>query len=104
MWKKVALGITVLNMMVFARENLKFDIQNTSNIIKIFVKKDTTNTGDTDKVESCFIEYKVKPGDTLSKLAKKYNTTVKKLAHDNNIRNINLILVNQNLFIEKDSE
>lgn len=101
MWKKIALGIIFLNIVAFARENLKFDIENASNIIKISVKKDIKNI---ENIENCFIEYKVKFGDTLSQLAKRYNTTVKKIANDNNIKNINLILVNQNLFIERDSK
>lgn len=38
-----------------------------------------------------FIEYKIKVGDTLSKIARAHNTTVSELARLNNILNINLI-------------
>lgn len=41
--------------------------------------------------------YTVKAGDTLSRIAKKYNTTVKRLAEINNIENVNLIFVGQKL-------
>ena len=41
--------------------------------------------------------YAVKAGDTLSAIAKKYNTTVKKLASLNNIKNVNVIKVGQKL-------
>jgi len=41
----------------------------------------------------------VKAGDTLSKIAKLYNTTVQSIATQNNIKNINLIQVNQKLVI-----
>jgi GH24 family phage-related lysozyme (muramidase) len=41
--------------------------------------------------------YVVTKGDTLTAIARKLNTTVKKLASMNNIRNINLIYVGQKL-------
>lgn len=43
--------------------------------------------------------YTVKAGDTLSGIAKKYNTTVDKLAKDNNIKDINKIYAGQVLRI-----
>lgn len=45
------------------------------------------------------VYYTVKKGDTLSGIAKKYNTTVAYLAKLNNIPNVNLIYVNQRLLI-----
>lgn len=45
------------------------------------------------------VTYVVKPGDTLSQIAQKYNTTVKSLAAKNNIKNVNLIYPNQVLKI-----
>ena len=44
--------------------------------------------------------YTVKPGDTLSEIAETYNTTVEKLAKLNNIKNVDLIYVDQVLVIE----
>lgn len=44
--------------------------------------------------------YIVKSGDTLSEIAKKYNTTYQKIAKDNNISNPNLIYPNQKLVIK----
>ena len=46
------------------------------------------------------VTYIVKPGDTLSEIAEKYNTTVEKLAEKNKIENIHLIFVDQVLVIE----
>ncbi|MBN6013184.1 LysM peptidoglycan-binding domain-containing protein [Streptococcus oralis] len=46
------------------------------------------------------VTYTVKPGDTLSEIAEKYNTTVEKLATKNNIKDIHLIYVDQVLVIE----
>lgn len=43
--------------------------------------------------------YIVKYGDTLSKIAREYNTTVNAIASINNIRNVNLIYVGQRLII-----
>lgn len=44
--------------------------------------------------------YIVKSGDTLSSIAKRYNTTYQKIANDNNISNPNLIYTNQKLIIK----
>lgn len=46
------------------------------------------------------IIYTVKSGDTLSSIAKRYNTTYQKIANDNNISNPNLIYPNQKLIIK----
>lgn len=43
--------------------------------------------------------YKVKGGDTLSKIAKEHRTTVDKLAKDNGIENINLIIVGDKISV-----
>ena len=44
--------------------------------------------------------YTVKSGDTLSRIAEKYNTTVEKLAEKNKIKDIHLIYVDQVLVID----
>jgi len=46
------------------------------------------------------VYYKVKKGDTLSKIAKKYKTTVKQLCKWNNIKNPNVIKVGQKLRVK----
>jgi len=43
--------------------------------------------------------YKIRPGDTLSQIAKQHNTTVDALAKANNIRNVNLIRAGATLSI-----
>lgn len=50
--------------------------------------------------EPVFEYYIVAKGDTLSKIAKKYNTTVKALAALNGIKNVNLIYVGQKIRIK----
>ena len=45
------------------------------------------------------MNYTVKRGDTLGKLAARFNTTVKAIATANSIKNVNLIRVGQRLII-----
>jgi LysM repeat protein len=45
------------------------------------------------------ITYTVKKGDTLSAIARKYGTTVKAIAAENKISNVNMIRVGQKLKI-----
>lgn len=52
------------------------------------------------KPQSTKTYYKVKRGDTLSGIAKKYGTTVNQLASWNNIQNINLIYPGQKLRVK----
>lgn len=49
-----------------------------------------------------YINYTVKRGDTLTKIAKQFNSTVIEIATINNIHNINFISVGQNLLIPKE--
>lgn len=58
-------------------------------------KKENQPTGD-------YITYTVKRGDTLSKIAAKYNTTINTIAELNGIANINLIYPGQTLKIKED--
>lgn len=51
--------------------------------------------------ESEYIEYLIKEGDTLSEIAAKYGTTVKKLQKLNKIKNIDLIYAGEKLKIPK---
>lgn len=53
--------------------------------------------GNTQKEEI----YIIKKGDCLCNIAKKFNTTVEKIAHDNNITNVDLIYVGQKLIIKR---
>jgi len=55
------------------------------------------------EVSDDYIIYVVKKGDTLSTIAKKYNTTIKTLANLNNIKNVNLIYVGEKIKIPKSS-
>ena len=58
--------------------------------------------GDKENITSETI-YIVKKGDTLTRIALKYNTTVTRIAQLNNIRNVNLIYMGQILVIPTNS-
>jgi len=60
--------------------------------------KDTTITTTNKKEETNNI-YVVKAGDTLTKIANEYGTTIKAIADANNIENVNLIITGQKLII-----
>lgn len=62
--------------------------------------KKTAKKTETKKKPKVLI-YIVKKGDTLSKIAKKYKTTVQEIAKDNKIKNTNLIYRGQKLKIKK---
>ena len=54
-----------------------------------------------NKLLSTEITYIVKKGDTLTSIANKHNSTVERLVQVNNIKNPNLIYVNQILKIKQ---
>lgn len=65
---------------------------------------DKIYAGDTIKIpttNSSYIEYTIKKGDTLSEIAKKYGTTVKKLQSINGIKNANKIYAGDTIKIPK---
>ena len=78
--------------------NTIMSIINSNNLTKY----DNVSQETTDNVSHETI-YIVKKGDTLSGIAKKYNTTYQKLAKDNNIENPNLIYPNQKIIIKQET-
>lgn len=68
-------------------------------ILKIPTIKNTNKTSSVSS-KMHLLTYTVRPGDTLSSIAQKFDTTVQKLASINNISNVNLIYVGQVLKIE----
>ena len=49
-------------------------------------------------------DYRIQPGDTLSKIAKEYGVTVKQLQEANGIKNPNLIFAGKDLKIPIDDD
>ena len=87
----------IMNMFKLLDVNVDVSSSNT----KKTIDKNTVNEPKIDKVQ--YIEYTVKSGDTLSAIAKKYNTTVEVLAQLNGIQNVNLINVGKVLKIPSNS-
>ena len=56
---------------------------------RLIIAKSTAN------IQTKYMNYRIKRGDTLWGIANKYNTTVNELAYINGIRNVNRIYVNQ---------
>ena len=71
-----------------------------NNVYNVVVKNNLFKYDFVDNTEKIDY-YIVQRGDNLSKIAKKYNISVEKIAKDNNIKNINLIYVNQKLVIKR---
>ena len=63
-------------------------------------KKTTIKKKITDAKKTTAVYYTVKKGDTLSEIAQKYNTTWKKLAELNHIKNANMINIGQKIKIK----
>lgn len=53
----------------------------------------------TETKHDTVFQYKVKPGDNLSSLAKQHNTTVKNIVEANNLASNSLLRVGQTLYI-----
>ena len=49
----------------------------------------------TENIQTKYMTYRVKRGDTLYGIARRYNTTVNRLVYINGIRNANYIYINQ---------
>lgn len=62
-------------------------------------KEEIPNSNQNSNNTENYIRYKIQRGDTLYKIAIKYNTTVNELVRINNIKNPNVIYANQTLLI-----
>lgn len=69
---------------------------------KLLFEKNVTNNQTSDTYSDTYIYYKIKKGDTLSAIAKRYNTTVSNLVLLNNIENPNFIIAGNTLKIPKE--
>lgn len=76
------------------------DPKYTDKIISI-IEKNNLRRYDMIIYGDCEHSYIVKRGDTLTQIARRYGTTVNRLAQINNIKNVNRIYVGQVLLIER---
>ena len=87
-------------------QNTKLDIKSDGNVdarieIKINTKISKNISMNENEDYDSLILYIVKPGDTLWKIAKKFNTTIEELAKMNGIEDENKINVGQKIYIPK---
>lgn len=70
-------------------------------ILSYEVERDERTNHITIKIDEEMFKYRIIWGDTLSELAVELDTTVKKLARDNKIKDIDLIYAGDDLDVEK---
>ena len=98
MTKKMIIFLTLLMAKIsLSSQTQKLDakIKQKNNEIIIKISKNTKDSN-VEKEEI----YVIKKGDTLSELALKYKKSVKKIAKDNSIKNIDLIIIGNILILK----
>lgn len=90
-YKKILWGFLFISVLSYTQNinKLKAEIQQKEN--KLFIKISKNNEE---------IIYRIKKGDTLSQIALKYKKNIKKIAEDNHIKNIDLIITGKTLIIK----
>lgn len=106
--KKLFLIFILNSTFILAKQDLRFKIKekNNENIKILIVKEGREKEKKPKEREKPSIKnseniYVVKSGDNLTLIAKKFNLSVEYLIEINNIKNKNLITVNQKLILEK---
>lgn len=89
-----SLGIDDQSATTVSDDSSEESSSNSSRVLQPLV----TQQGDSDTV------YVVKRGDTLIRIAYRYDTTVSALRDANNIRNVNFIVIGQRLIVGSDSQ
>lgn len=99
-YKNVLLIMLFMATLVYAENSnkLKAEIKQKENNLIIKISKDNEVVDEIPKDNG--IVHKIKPGDTLSAIALRYGKSIKKLAKDNNIKNIDLIISGKTLIIK----
>lgn len=101
-YKEIILAIFFMTNLVYAEkaEKLKAEIDQKENKIVIKISKDNETLNEIEIDKNNEIAYKIKKGDTLSQIALEYKKSIKKLAEDNNIKHIDLIITGKTLIIK----
>lgn len=97
--RKLVLIFILNSAFTLAKQDLKFEIKEKNNEkVKILIVKEKNLKYQKKNTKKIYI---VKSGDTLSLIAKKFNMPIDYLAKINNIKNNNLIIINQKIIIKK---
>ena len=101
-YKEIILATFFMTNLVYAEkaDKLKAEIDQKENKIVIKISKDNQTLNEIEIDKNNEIAYKIKKGDTLSQIALEYKKSIKKLAEDNNIKNIDLIITGKTLIIK----
>ena len=101
-YKNVLLIMLFTITLIYAENSnkLKAEIKQKENKLIIKISKDNEVVDEIKIPKDNEIIYKIKPGDTLSAIALRYGKSIKKLAKDNNIKNIDLIISGKTLIIK----
>lgn len=101
-YKEIILAIFFMTNLVYAEkaEKLKAEIDQKENKIVIKISKDNETLNEIEIDKNNERAYKIKKGDTLSQIALEYKKSIKKLAEDNNIKHIDLIITGKTLIIK----
>ena len=101
-YKKVLLTMLFISNLVYAEKTnkLKAEIKQEENNLIIKVSKNNENINEIKTIKNDEIIYTIKSGDTLSYIALRYKKSIKKLAKDNEIKNIDLIITGKTLMIK----
>lgn len=101
-YKNVLLIMLFTITLIYAENSnkLKAEIKQKENNLIIKISKDNEVVDEIKTPRDNEIIYKIKPGDTLSAIALRYGKSIKKLAKDNNIKNIDLIISGKTLIIK----
>ncbi|MGL5202040.1 LysM peptidoglycan-binding domain-containing protein [Cetobacterium sp.] len=100
-YKKIILATFFLTSIAYGGNNkLKAEIKQKENTLIIKISKDEEFISENDLNKTEEIIYSIKQGDTLSQIALEYKKSIKKIAKDNNIKNIELITAGKILIIK----
>lgn len=100
-YKKIILATFFLTSIAYGENNkLKAEIKQKENTLIIKISKDEEAISENDLNKTEEIIYSIKQGDTLSQIALEYKKSIKKIAKDNNIKNIDLIIAGKILIIK----
>ncbi|MGL5277740.1 MAG: LysM peptidoglycan-binding domain-containing protein [Cetobacterium sp.] len=101
-YKNTILIMFCLTTLAYSKnlDKLKAEVRQVENNLVINISRDDKTIKTSPLFDKSIIIHKIKKGDTLSQIALKYRKAVEKIARDNNIKNIDLIIIGQNLIIE----
>lgn len=100
--KKIILLILIFTSVIYAekRPELRARVKEKNQKLEIIISK--INDTNEEELKKQIIEHKIKKGETLSKIAKKYKISISDIVAENRkIKDINLIYAGDSLIIKR---